>query len=63
MMTDQFAPGANPLSVVAVRWHRHRAPLLRPFVTAARRTESVEYVIAEVELAGGTIGQGSEVGS
>ena len=58
-MTDPHAPGANPLTVVAVRCHRHRAPLLRPFVTAARRTESVEYVVAEVELAGGTIGQGS----
>lgn len=49
----------NPLTVVAVRSHRHRAPLLRPFVTAARRTETVEYVVAEVELAGGAIGQGS----
>ncbi|MGO2311391.1 MAG: dipeptide epimerase [Brachybacterium tyrofermentans] len=42
-----------------MRSHRHRAPLLRPFVTAARRTEAVEYVVAEVELADGTIGQGS----
>ncbi|MGP5670866.1 dipeptide epimerase [Brachybacterium alimentarium] len=49
----------EPLVVVAVRRHRHRAPLLRPFVTAARRTEAVEYVVAEVELADGTIGQGS----
>lgn len=49
----------EPLSVVAVRTHRHRAPLLRPFVTAARRTEAVEYVVAEVELAGGAVGQGS----
>lgn len=49
----------EPLAVLAVRSHRHRAPLLRPFVTAARRTESVEYVVAEVELADGTIGQGS----
>lgn len=53
------APGAEPLTVRAVRHHRHRAPLLRPFVTAARRTEAVEYVVAEVELAGGAIGQGS----
>lgn len=45
--------------VVALRHHRHRARLLRPFVTAARRTEAVEYVVAEVELADGTIGQGS----
>lgn len=50
---------ARPVTVVAVRHHRHRAPLLRPFVTAARRTESVEYVVAEVELADGTVGQGS----
>ncbi|MFC0676206.1 dipeptide epimerase [Brachybacterium hainanense] len=48
-----------PLQVRAVRVHRHRAPLLRPFVTAARRTESVAYVVAEVELEDGTIGQGS----
>ena len=50
---------AAPLRVAAVRTHRHRAPLLRPFVTAARRTEAVEYVVAEVELADGVIGQGS----
>ena len=47
------------LEVVAVRRHRHRAPLRHPFVTAARRTEAVEYVVAEVELAGGAVGQGS----
>lgn len=56
---ETLAAGANPLHVVAVRWHRHRAPLLRPFVTAARRTEAVEYVVAEVELEGGVRGQGS----
>jgi len=47
------------LEVVAVRRHRHRAPLRHPFVTAARRTEAVEYVVAEVELSDGVIGQGS----
>lgn len=47
------------LEVVAVRRHLHRAPLRHPFVTAARRTEAVEYVVAEVELAGGAVGQGS----
>ena len=47
------------LEVAAVRRHLHRAPLRHPFVTAARRTEAVEYVVAEVELAGGTVGQGS----
>ena len=52
-------PGTNSLHVVAVRTHRHRAPLRRPFITAARRTESVEYVVAEVVLDDGTIGQGS----
>ncbi len=36
----------------SVRAHRHRVPLLRPFVTAARRTDSVEYVVAEVVLTG-----------
>src|SRR5690625_7058057 len=45
--------------VVAVRAHRHRAGLLRPFVTSARRTEAVEYVVVEVELEGGAVGQGS----
>lgn len=49
----------HPLQVSAVRCHVHRAPLLRPFVTAKRRTEAVDYVVAEVELADGTIGQGS----
>lgn len=53
------APGQAPVSVAAVRRHRHRAPLLHPFVTAARRTEAVEYVVVEVELSDGTVGQGS----
>ncbi|GAA1735567.1 dipeptide epimerase [Brachybacterium phenoliresistens] len=57
------APAARPddavLTVRAVRVHRHRAALLRPFVTAARRTEAVDYVVAEVELDGGAVGQGS----
>src|SRR5690606_26657720 len=47
------------LEVAAVRRPLHRAPLRHPFVTAARRTEAVEYVVAEVELAGGAVGQGS----
>jgi L-alanine-DL-glutamate epimerase-like enolase superfamily enzyme len=47
------------LEVRAVRRHRHLAPLRHPFVTAARRTEAVEYVVAEVELSGGAVGQGS----
>ena len=59
MTVHDDGPGANPLHVVAVRSHRHRAPLLRPFVTAARRTEAVEYVVVEVELSGGAVGQGS----
>ena len=58
-MSTVPSPGANPLTVAAVRCHRHRAPLLRPFVTAARRTEAVEYVVVEVELSGGAVGQGS----
>ena len=61
-MPETFAlreAAREPMTVVAVRAHRHRAPLLRPFVTAARRTEAVEYVVAEVELADGTVGQGS----
>ena len=59
MTVHEDGPGANPLHVVAMRSHRHRAPLLRPFVTAARRTEAVEYVVVEVELSGGAVGQGS----
>lgn len=47
------------LHVNSVRCHAHRAPLLRPFVTAKRRTEAVDYVVAEVELTCGTVGQGS----
>lgn len=43
------AAGA-PMRVRSVRSHCHAAPLLRPFVTAARRTEAVDYVVAEVEL-------------
>jgi L-alanine-DL-glutamate epimerase-like enolase superfamily enzyme len=50
---------ATELEVRAVRTHRHLAPLRHPFVTAARRTEAVEYVVAEVELASGAVGQGS----
>jgi len=50
---------AAELEVRAVRRHRHLAPLRHPFVTAARRTEAVEYVVAQVELAGGVVGQGS----
>ncbi|WP_152354219.1 dipeptide epimerase [Brachybacterium subflavum] len=57
-MTPQ-SPQDPDVHVVAVRHHRHVAPLKRPFVTAARRTESVHYVVAEVELADGTVGQGS----
>lgn len=50
---------ALELEVAAVRMHRHAAPLLRPFVTAARRTEAVEYLAIEVELSTGVIGQGT----
>lgn len=49
----------HTLRIKQVRCHTHQAPLLRPFVTAARRTVAVEYVVAEVELAGGVVGQGS----
>ena len=52
-------PTGTPVTVAAVRHHRHRARLLHPFVTAARPTEAVEYVVVEVELADGTVGQGS----
>ncbi|MGO1199812.1 MAG: dipeptide epimerase [Brachybacterium sp.] len=58
-MTGEDLRAQESLTVTAVRHHRHRAPLLRPFVTAARRTEAVEYVVAEIELHRGAIGQGS----
>ena len=48
--------------VVDVRVHGHRSPLTRPFITAARRTDSVDYVVADVELTspeGTVVGQGS----
>lgn len=47
------------LEIRSLAFHAHRCPLRRPFVTAQRRTEAVEYVVAEVELADGTRGQGS----
>jgi L-alanine-DL-glutamate epimerase-like enolase superfamily enzyme len=47
------------LRVAELRVHRHRAPLLRPFVTAARRTEAVEYAVCDLILEDGTRGQGS----
>lgn len=53
------------LEVTAVRAHPHRAALLHPFVTAARRTEAVEYAVVDVVLrvpdapAGEASGQGS----
>lgn len=52
-----------PLRVVSVRAHAHRAPLLRPFITAQRSTASVDYVVVdcEVESPSGerVVGQGS----
>ncbi|WP_350354586.1 hypothetical protein [Corynebacterium aquatimens] len=41
--------------VVGVSAHGHRSPLKRPFITAARRTDSVDYVVVDVavETAGG----------
>lgn len=59
MTASPIPQEAAELEVRAVRRHRHLAPLRHPFVTAARRTEAVEYVVAEVELAGGVVGQGS----
>lgn len=52
----------EPILVTDVRVHGHRSPLTRPFITAARRTESVDYVVVDVEInaAGSqTWGQGS----
>ena len=59
MTASPIPQEAAELEVRAVRRHRHLAPLRHPFVTAARRTEAVEYVVAQVELAGGVVGQGS----
>lgn len=57
MSTPQ--PTDSALTIAGLHVHEHAAPLLRPFVTAARRTESVGYVVAEIELLDGTVGQGS----
>lgn len=54
--------GEGRATIRSVRAHAHRAPLLRPFVTAQRRTVAVEYVVADLglDVAGErTIGQGS----
>ena len=59
MTASPIPQEAAELEVRAVRRHRHLAPLRHPFVTATRRTEAVEYVVAQVELAGGVVGQGS----
>ena len=59
MTASPIPQEAAELEVRAVRRHRHLAPLRHHFVTAARRTEAVEYVVAQVELAGGVVGQGS----
>ncbi|MCT1556858.1 dipeptide epimerase [Helcobacillus massiliensis] len=63
MTAVQMTAVTQPLTVRSVRVHRRRAPLLRPFVTAKRRTDAVEYVVVdvEVEAADGTraAGQGS----
>lgn len=45
--------------IVRVSARLHACPLLRPFVTAQRRTEAVAYAVCEVELADGTVGQGT----
>ncbi len=47
------------LTVERVRCFSVASRLKRPFVTAKRRTEFVESVVAEVEAAGGAWGQGS----
>ncbi len=44
------AAGGAMLEVVQLHCYTHRAPLLRPFVTAKRRTEAVEYVVADLVL-------------
>lgn len=52
------APDA-PLQVAQLRCFTLSSRLKRPFVTARRRTEFVESIVAEVTLADGTLGQGS----
>lgn len=59
MSDPASAAATTALEVRDLRCHVHRSPLVRPFVTAQRRTESVDYVVAEIELASGTVGQGS----
>lgn len=52
----------TPVRVIGVNAHGHRSPLKRPFITAARRTDSVDYVVVDVEIEtpnGTFVGQGS----
>ncbi|MGV0372052.1 dipeptide epimerase [Corynebacterium pilbarense] len=52
----------RPVKVTAVKAHGHRSPLKRPFITAARRTDGVDYVVVDVEIdtaTGQFTGQGS----
>lgn len=50
------------VTVAAVRAHRHASRLLRPFVTAQRRTEAVAYVVVDVVLSSGPAGATDVVG-
>ncbi|MEO4038011.1 dipeptide epimerase [Micrococcus sp. 2A] len=64
-MAHDDAARTSPVTVASVRAHLHASRLLRPFVTAQRRTEAVAYVAVDVTLAGGpgevagVVGQGS----
>ena len=49
----------TPVRLRQIRAHAHASRLLRPFVTAQRRTEAVAYVVVDVELDDGARGQGS----
>lgn len=61
-MTSSLDLQSLRFTVDRVCAHGHRSPLVRPFVTAARRTDTVDYVAVDVQVSldGRTaIGQGS----
>lgn len=54
MSTTTHHPAPDPtgqFQVTAVRAHPHRAALVHPFVTAARRTDAVDYAVVDIDLA------------
>lgn len=47
------------MKIVSITLGTLKIPLIRPFITAVRRTECVEDVVVMVKMANGSIGYGS----